>query len=326
MKMWDNVLIGSGISSLTTAIILASKGQSVCVLEHHSKPGGYMHAFKKMGYTYDSGAHYVGAMEEGQPFWALLNYLGVYNSNIFTPLDPNAFDVFRFRSKTVPEVSLCKGYDQTIASLTEKFPNEKTAIEKYFRKVEFTAKNFPTYEFNENYDEMKMALALEATLQEVAESLTKSPELLGVFYAYCGLHGVGPEDISFGLHAMVTDSLIRGPYGFNGSGDRLAEQFVNRLKSLGGEIHLETTVTELKIKNGEISEALCANGKSFTGKRFISSLHPQKLCTLLPEGSFPPAYQKRLDKMEESIGIFGIYGVAKAGLDLAPNRNYYFFR
>jgi all-trans-retinol 13,14-reductase len=57
MKRYDAVCIGSGISSLTAAILLAKEGKSVAVLEQHYLPGGYLHAFRKMGHSFDTGAH-----------------------------------------------------------------------------------------------------------------------------------------------------------------------------------------------------------------------------------------------------------------------------
>ena len=76
MKTYDVVLVGSGISSLTAATILAKRGMSVCVLEQYKKPGGYLHSFKRFNHLFDTGAHYVGAMEPGEPFHTILSYLG----------------------------------------------------------------------------------------------------------------------------------------------------------------------------------------------------------------------------------------------------------
>ena len=94
MKKYDVVIIGSGVSSLTSAAILSKKGYSVCVLEQHTKPGGYMHCFSRFGERFDTGAHYVGALDRGQPFHTLLTYLNAYDPSVFVPLDPTGFDVY----------------------------------------------------------------------------------------------------------------------------------------------------------------------------------------------------------------------------------------
>ncbi len=78
MSHHDALIIGSGISGLTSAALLSKKGKSVLVLEASSRPGGYMHSFRRFGELFDTGAHYVGSMCPGQPFHTLLNYLGVF--------------------------------------------------------------------------------------------------------------------------------------------------------------------------------------------------------------------------------------------------------
>ncbi|HEX4926007.1 MAG TPA: FAD-dependent oxidoreductase, partial [Bdellovibrionales bacterium] len=139
MKKWDVVIIGSGISSLTCAALLSKKGKSVCVLEQHTKPGGYLHCFSRFRQRYDTGAHYVGAMDQGQPFHTLLSYLGVYDDSLFLPLDPEGFDVFRFKSF---ELQIPKGYSNLIERLSSRFPSEREAIQTFFALVQDVANHF----------------------------------------------------------------------------------------------------------------------------------------------------------------------------------------
>jgi len=75
------LIIGSGISSLTSAIILLTKGYSVRILEQHYVAGGYLHSFKRFGEEFETGGHYQGAMGEGEPFERLLNYLDVFDAD-----------------------------------------------------------------------------------------------------------------------------------------------------------------------------------------------------------------------------------------------------
>ena len=57
---YDAIIIGSGMGSLTTAAILAKEGQKVLVLEKHYTSGGFTHVFKRKGYEWDVGIHYIG--------------------------------------------------------------------------------------------------------------------------------------------------------------------------------------------------------------------------------------------------------------------------
>jgi len=61
---YDVVVIGSGISGLTTACILGRLGKKVLVLEQHDRAGGCLHTFNEGGYRFSSGNHYIGEFDK----------------------------------------------------------------------------------------------------------------------------------------------------------------------------------------------------------------------------------------------------------------------
>ena len=62
--IYDTVVIGSGPSGLACACILGKLGQKVLVLEQHDRAGGSLHTFQLGGYTFSSGKHYVGEIDQ----------------------------------------------------------------------------------------------------------------------------------------------------------------------------------------------------------------------------------------------------------------------
>ncbi|MFT5217488.1 MAG: all-trans-retinol 13,14-reductase [Glaciecola sp.] len=60
---YDTIIIGSGMGGLATAAILAKQGQKVPVLERHYTSGGFTHVFKRKGYEWDVGIHYISEMQ-----------------------------------------------------------------------------------------------------------------------------------------------------------------------------------------------------------------------------------------------------------------------
>ncbi|MEM7646040.1 MAG: NAD(P)/FAD-dependent oxidoreductase [Pseudomonadota bacterium] len=322
--MTDFVIIGSGMSSLTSALLLLRKGYSVRILEAHYKPGGYMHSFEKMGHTYDSGAHYVGALADKEPFWALLNYLDTYDSSVFSPLDEEAFDTFHFKDQTVKEVSFGKGYDRVIEHFSGKFPEDVKGIREFFTELKKVARNFPTYEFLVKYDQQALLKALETSLKDVATRHTQNPELLNALYTYCGLHGVMPAEVSFGLHSIIVDSLIRsGGYGFRGSGDALVRQFVSQIEKLGGEIILNEKAVKFEMLNGKVSSVVTRKGKVYEAQKFIFSGHPKDMLDLAGAENFRKPYRHRIMNAPDSVGILGLYGVAQPQSLKKVKTNYY---
>jgi all-trans-retinol 13,14-reductase len=323
----DVLIIGSGISALTSAAILSAKGKSVTVLEQYSKPGGYMHSFKRFGETFDSGAHYMGALGPGQPFRVLLKYLKVLSDDefdqTFAALDPKGFDVLKFPDG---DIAIPQGYADVISELNSIFPNEKSAIQTYFAEMQKVVQHFPTYIFSDETDPMAAVASLETPLKGFVEKLTSNPRLQSVFYAYCNLHGVFPEDTPLGFHAIVTDSLVRGPYGLLGGGDGLAAKFTKVIQDRGGKVLLKHKVNRIAIKDRNVTEVVCENGESFSAEWVISSLHPKVTFRLLDHlDDFTHAFRERIRTLKESTGIFGVYASTSGGA-LIPKRNYYYFK
>ena len=60
---YDTIIIGSGMGGLSTAAILSKEGQKVLVLERHYTAGGFTHIFKRKGYEWDVGIHYIGEVQ-----------------------------------------------------------------------------------------------------------------------------------------------------------------------------------------------------------------------------------------------------------------------
>ena len=67
-KQYDFIVIGSGISGLCSAALLSKRGFQVLVLEKHFKAGGFTHTFKRQGYEWDVGIHYIGGMHKKHSF------------------------------------------------------------------------------------------------------------------------------------------------------------------------------------------------------------------------------------------------------------------
>lgn len=324
MKKWDVLIIGSGISSLTCAALLAKKGKSVCVLEAHRKPGGYLHCFNRFGARFETGAHYVGAMGEGQPFRALLRYLGVFDESLFVPLRADGFDVFNFPGH---QISFPCGYEALVRELSAQFPGERDAIESYFALVRKVVKHFPTYEFSDVASDTEIPRgALDASLATVVEGLTRDPLLKCLFYSYCIHHGVEPKDVPFGFHAIVTDSLVRGAYGLGEGGDALARKFVERIEASGGEVRTGQRVVKITLKDKMVDEVVTDRGEVYRAEWVISGIHPKAVFSLLSDPSaLTPAFKMRLSGIQESMGVFGVYAACSSDVPLDPLRNYYYF-
>ena len=73
---YDAIIIGSGMGSLTCAALLSKEGKKVLVLERHYVAGGFTHVFKRKGYEWDVGIHYIGEVQnEYSPIRKMFDYI-----------------------------------------------------------------------------------------------------------------------------------------------------------------------------------------------------------------------------------------------------------
>ena len=128
---YDSIIVGSGMGSLTTAAILAKEGQKVLVLEKHYTAGGFTHVFKRKGFEWDVGIHYIGEVKRpNSVIKKLFDY--VSDSKLEWADMGDVYDKIIIGDK---EYDFVKGTQNFKAKLTEYFPDEKDAIDNYVNLV-----------------------------------------------------------------------------------------------------------------------------------------------------------------------------------------------
>lgn len=76
MSDFDTIVIGAGMSGLTSARMLADAGQHVVVLEGRDRIGGRMHSDRSAGFPVDRGASWIHGITDS-PLWDLVQALGI---------------------------------------------------------------------------------------------------------------------------------------------------------------------------------------------------------------------------------------------------------
>ena len=140
-ETYDTIIIGSGMGGLATAAILSKEGQKVLVLERHYAAGGFTHIFKRKGYEWDVGIHYIGEVQrENSVLKKLFDYV--------TDGELKWADMGEVYDRIVigdQHFDLVKGVDNFKNQMISYFPDEEQAINKYvdlvFKAVK-TSKNY----------------------------------------------------------------------------------------------------------------------------------------------------------------------------------------
>ena len=141
-EKWDAIIIGSGISGLTSGRLLADAGKKVLILEKHFKFGGYTHTFKRNNYEWDVGIHYIGGnLHKNNSFIRrLFDYLS--NNNLDWSRMDDIYDKMVFPDKTYDFVT---GKQLFIDQMISYFPKEENAIKKYIELVNQVFKSSLSY-------------------------------------------------------------------------------------------------------------------------------------------------------------------------------------
>ena len=85
-KIYDAIIIGSGMGGLTTAALLAKDGLSVLLLEASHVTGGCSSSYKRKGFIFESGATTLTGFDENQPLATLETLTGIHIPRV--RLDP----------------------------------------------------------------------------------------------------------------------------------------------------------------------------------------------------------------------------------------------
>ena len=256
--MYDAIIIGSGIGSLTTAGLLArAAGARILILEQHTTPGGLTHSFRRLGATWDVGVHYVGDMEPGSRPRQLMDYLtaGALTWNRM----PAGYDRFYLPGHGL-DVTIPAGANEYQRLLTSLFPHEKTAIRRYCRDVKrayswmslhyaremVPPRTAPTVRLAQR---ALVGHALERT-QHYMERRFRDPALRSLLTTHWGDYGVEPARSAFVAHAMIVGHYMNGAWFPSGGSAQIARMIEKGITSAGGRIRLGQNVEEILVEDG----------------------------------------------------------------------------
>jgi len=275
---WDAIVIGSGIGGLAAAATLAKLADKrVLVLERHYTAGGFTHTFRRPGYEWDVGVHYIGEVSrpgssmrrvfdfvtDGELEWADMG--DVYDRII---IDDRSYD-------------FVKGRERFRETLHSYFPKETRAIDDYLEKIRATTKKgqlffaekaLPSMVSSVFGGLMRRPLLKEArvTTRQVLESLTQDQELIGVLTGQWGDYGLVPAQSSFFIHAMVASHYLNGGAYPVGGASQIAATILPVIEAAGGEVVTNANVQEVLIEEGRAVGVMLEDGHELRAPLVVS--------------------------------------------------------
>ena len=275
---WDAIVIGSGIGGLATAASLAKlANKRVLVLERHYTAGGFTHTFRRPGYEWDVGIHYIGEM--GHP-----RAMGRRMFDFLTGGELEWEDMGEVYDRIIlgdDVYDFVKGYERFRAKLHEYFPKEEAAIDEYLERVVATVKKaqlffaekaVPPFVSTLFGGMMRRPTLKEATrtTRDVLEEITQNQELIGVLTGQFGDYGLVPSKSSFFIHAMVVAHYFRGASYPVGGSSRIAETILPAIEAGGGEVVTNAEVDQILLEKGRAVGVKIIDGRELRAPIVVS--------------------------------------------------------
>jgi len=335
---WDAIVIGSGLGGLTSAALLANEGKRVLVLERHYVIGGFTHTFKRKGWEWDVGVHYVGEVHRERSVIGQL-FDHITDGELKWANMGDVYDRIMFGDTTY---DFHAGVQNFKDGLRESFPDaaDGRAIDDYVNLVFEASTAARSFYAEKALTGVKAWIAGAAmrraylrhtrvSTYDALRKLTPNPELIGVLTGQYGDYGLPPKRSAFAMHASVAKHYFQGGNYPVGGSARMAETIAPKIGKGGGKLLTNAEVEEILIEGGKAVGVRMADGRELRAPLVISNAGaPNTYGRLLPPAARAQiGFGPELAKIAPSASHLSLYiGFEhnSAALDL-PKTNYWLY-
>jgi all-trans-retinol 13,14-reductase len=248
---FDAIVVGAGLGGLVAGAILSRRGARVLVVDRHYVAGGNATIFKRRGYEFDVGLHYIGACGSRDAVPRILRAAGA-EAVEFEELDPDGLDTLVFPDFTfrVP-----KGIPAFRRRLLEQFPDEQRGIDRY---LAFLAPLARAQSANSGAGGALQVLPSAPLLLRWAgstygaflSSCTRNERLRAVLAGQSGDYAVPPSRASAVMGAGLVAHYMGGAYFPKGGGQVVSDRLAEAIERNGGKILLRTGARRIVVERG----------------------------------------------------------------------------
>jgi all-trans-retinol 13,14-reductase len=321
----DVVVIGSGVSGMSAALILAKLGRQVTIIEQNGYPAPLLRRFAAgngaQRVMCDPGLHYSGGFfapdtpgANDEPLAVMFRYLGVMERIQTTPMDPEGFDILHWHGGGEEGLAIPYGMERLQDALCRRFPKSRQAVEGYVRRISDIYGATPLTSFNSATKLSGRKTDEEESLEEFLTAAGAEEELRLLLDEYGHfLSGAHACELPMRVHALVSGSLFHSACSFPRGGDELTEAFAERLTEQGVELLCGQTVTALNADDGRRLTGVTLESRGEASQELlecetcICTIHPRRLIELLPRHSVRPAYFSRLRDLPNTFAPFAVF-------------------
>lgn len=307
------VIIGAGLGGLCCGAYLAREGIPVTLVEQHDIPGGYATSFDRAGgkFTFEVSLH--GTSIHHNATSRCLEELGVLKRLTLAKLP----EVYGLKTPGLDISVPQRNPEAYIERLSKHFPDETNGIRSFVQEMigvseevdKFSQKRGKYIKILFPFQYPKMWDIRKKTLAQMLDAHVKNPKLQNALSALWGYYGLPPSRLSAFYYANATGGYLKnGSYYIEKRSQALSDALADVIQEAGGTIHYETPAEKILLKDGAVAGVKIADGESLPARAVVSNA--SALTTfkeMLPLGTVPPDYLKKLAGYKPSISTFIVW-------------------
>ena len=311
---YDAIIIGSGLGGLSCGAYLSKNKWKVVVLEKNNFPGGYASSFKNGHFTFDASLHMLDGVEKGKSMYYFLEKCGIGEKIEYIKLEHFARLIFPEHDIRLPSGNL----DALVKILENEFPHEREGIKALFKKM--VRVHDDTLKFLKSTTPMLLQLpifpiryralfpVMRKTTKHLIDKYLHDEKLKAILFANYGFYGLPPSKLNVTAVFANMDYWVSGAYYPKGGNQVIPDALVDLIRDNGGNVILNSEVTEIIIENKKAVGVITKQGEMFRGNEIISNISAiETFNNLIGREKLPTKFLKKLDRMEPSVSTIIVY-------------------
>lgn len=319
---FDVVIIGSGLGGLLCGNILSSEGYNVCIVEKNHKLGGSLQTFGRKACIFNTGLNYTESLDKGQSLYQYFRYFGLYDKLKIRKLDEDGFDIISFPDA---KYKLAMGPDNFRETLLRDFPSEKEGLNRYLKKIDNICSSFSLYKLSDkpfsNFEYESLGIGAADYIRSEISDYRLQNVIAGNSLMYAGHERKTPLMI----HAVISNSFIESAWRIVDGSHQIVNILAANIVNNGGTILKNAKGERFTSENNLIKSVELNTGESIEAKYFISNTHPEQIVRMTGPMKSMKIFSERINKLEDTIGMFTLYVVFKKNSFPYLNYNLYHF-
>lgn len=303
---YDAIVIGAGISGLTTSLILAKEGKKVALFERDQDIAPLIRPYQRKDCQFSPGLHISGWMADGEVISCFMKYLNIADGVEKVRIK----DRFVTVDMGLNQYNIPIGLNQVEESLLSYFPESAAAVRNYMDLVKeineqsFYFNHHLTPDSSTNHDFFGPG---DYTLKDCLTQHHASQELINMLDTlnYI-LVGSKADEVSMTIHAFVLGGFYRSAGFFTVKGiNRLLANIKRELAVYGVNLFLDSEVDQIIIGNNRNAAGIkIRTGEQYFAATIVASFNPKLLNETVKDTSLRPVYRRRLVEAENTVGMY----------------------